>query len=57
LRSTPAKELDCVQLNKELNGCRFFVINLDASTLVNIEKSDVLVQQEINGLVTSETTK
>jgi fructose/tagatose bisphosphate aldolase len=53
----PQKELDSVRsLVKNCVEAGFYNIDIDASTLVDIEKSDFLAQQEANGLVTAEMT-
>lgn len=52
------KELEFVRsLIKEAIEAGFYNIDIDASTLVDIEKSNLLEQQETNGLVTAEMTK
>ncbi len=52
------KELDFIRgLIKDCIEAGFYNIDIDASTLVDIEKSDLLAQQELNGLVTAEMTK
>jgi fructose/tagatose bisphosphate aldolase len=54
----PQKELDFVRsLIKDCVEAGFYNIDIDASTLVDIEKSDLLDQQEANGRVTAEMTK
>ncbi len=56
--SDPQKELDFVRsLIKDCVEAGFYNIDIDASTLVDIEKRDLLAQQEANGLVTAEITK
>jgi hypothetical protein len=53
----PRKELnELKQLIQELVSAGFYNIDIDASTLVNIEKTDLLEQQELNSLVTAELT-
>jgi fructose/tagatose bisphosphate aldolase len=52
------KELDFVRsLIKESIEAGFYNIDIDASTLVDIEKTDLLDQQAANGMVTAEITK
>ena len=52
------KELDFVRsLIKESIEAGFYNIDIDASTLVDIEKADLLEQQEVNGRITAEITK
>jgi fructose/tagatose bisphosphate aldolase len=52
------KEMDFIRsLIKECVEAGFYNIDIDASTLVDIDKSDLLAQQEANGLVTAEMTK
>jgi fructose/tagatose bisphosphate aldolase len=54
----PQKEIDFVKdLIRQCVQARFYNIDIDASTLVNIEKSDLLEQQATNGYVTAEMTK
>jgi fructose/tagatose bisphosphate aldolase len=54
----PKKEIDFVQaLIKESVEAGFYNIDIDASTLVDIEKKDLLDQQEVNGRITAEMTK
>ena len=51
------KELEFVKaLVKEAVEAGFYNIDIDASTLVNIDKPDLLDQQEVNGRVTAEMT-
>jgi fructose/tagatose bisphosphate aldolase len=53
----PDKELNFVRgLVKESVEAGFYNIDIDASTLVDIEKSDLSEQQETNGRVTAEMT-
>lgn len=53
----PQKELGFIRgLIKDCVEAGFYNIDIDASTLVDIEKSDLLAQQEANGLVTGEIT-
>jgi fructose/tagatose bisphosphate aldolase len=52
------KEIDLVHsLIKESVQAGFYNIDIDASTLVNIEKADLLEQQAANGLITAEMTQ
>ncbi len=52
------KELNSVRsLIKDCVEAGFYNIDIDASTLVEIDKSDLLAQQEANGQVTAEMTK
>jgi fructose/tagatose bisphosphate aldolase len=52
------KELDFVKvLIREAVEAGFYNIDIDASTLVDIEKADLLDQQEVNSRVTAEMTK
>jgi hypothetical protein len=52
------KEMDFVRnLVRESVEAGFYNIDIDASTLVDIEKSDLLEQQEVNSYVTAEMTK
>jgi fructose/tagatose bisphosphate aldolase len=54
----PKKELDFVRsLIKESIEAGFYNIDIDASTLVDIEKKELEDQQETNGSVTAEMTK
>ena len=54
----PEKEIDFIQaLIKESVEAGFYNIDIDASTLVDIEKTDLLDQQEVNGRITAEMTK
>jgi len=54
----PKKETEAVKaLIAEAVGAGFYNIDIDASTLVNIDKPNLLDQQELNGAVTSEMTK
>ncbi len=54
----PKKETDFVRsLIKESIEAGFYNIDIDASTLVDIEKKDILEQQAVNGQVTAEMTK
>ena len=54
----PQKELNFVRsLIKDCVEAGFYNIDIDASTLVDIDKSDLLAQQAANGLVTAEMTK
>jgi fructose/tagatose bisphosphate aldolase len=52
------KELDDIKtLIAELVKAGFYNIDIDASTLVNIEKPDLLEQQELNSRITVDLTK
>jgi hypothetical protein len=52
------KELVSIrELVKEAVEAEFYNIDIDASTLVDVEKKDLLEQQEVNGRVTAEMTK
>jgi fructose/tagatose bisphosphate aldolase len=54
----PQKEQDFMRsLIKDCVEAGFYNIDIDASTLVDIDMSELLVQQEANGLVTAEMTK
>jgi fructose/tagatose bisphosphate aldolase len=54
----PKKEIDSVRsLIKECIEAGFYNIDIDASTLVDINKKDLLEQQAVNGQVTAEMTK
>jgi fructose/tagatose bisphosphate aldolase len=54
----PNKELEFIRsLVKEAIEAGFYNIDIDASTLVDIEKADLLDQQAVNGQVTAEMTK
>jgi fructose/tagatose bisphosphate aldolase len=54
----PKKELDSVRsLIKECIEAGFYNIDIDASTLVDIDKKDLLEQQAVNSQVTAEMTK
>ena len=54
----PKQEIDLVQsLIKESVEAGFYNIDIDASTLVEIEKTDLLDQQVVNGRITAEMTK
>ena len=56
--SDPQKELRDIQnLTKEAVEAGFYNIDIDASTLVDIDKADLNEQQEKNGLATAEMTK
>ncbi len=56
--SDPKKELDFIRsLIKEAVEAGFYNIDIDASTLVDIEKSALEDQQEANGRITAEMTK
>jgi fructose/tagatose bisphosphate aldolase len=52
------KEIESLRsLVKESVEAGFYNIDIDASTLVNIERTDLLEQQAVNGQVTAEITK
>jgi fructose/tagatose bisphosphate aldolase len=52
-----AKELDSIKtLIKEAIGAGFYNIDIDASTLVDIQKKDLLEQQDVNSRITAELT-
>jgi fructose/tagatose bisphosphate aldolase len=54
----PDKEMNFVKsLVKECVDAGFYNIDIDASTLVNIEKADLLDQQAVNGQITAEMTR
>jgi hypothetical protein len=54
----PVKELDFVRsLIKQSIEAGIYNIDIDASTLVNIEKADLLDQQAVNGQITAEMTR
>ena len=54
----PQKELDDIRsLVKSAVEAGFYNIDIDASTLVNIDEPDMMEQQETNGLVTAEMTR
>jgi fructose/tagatose bisphosphate aldolase len=54
----PRKELDFLRsLIQSAVEAGFYNIDIDASTLVDIDKEDLLDQQEVNGLVTAEMTR
>lgn len=56
-QSDPQKELSNIRsLTREAIEAGFYNIDIDASTLVDIEKADLNEQQKINGLVTGEMT-
>jgi fructose/tagatose bisphosphate aldolase len=53
----PQRELSGIQdLVREAVTAGFYNIDIDASTLVDIEDPDLIVQQETNGLVTAQMT-
>ncbi|MFO7773651.1 MAG: class II fructose-bisphosphate aldolase [Dehalococcoidia bacterium] len=57
-QSDPGEEMEAVRsLVREAIDAMFFNIDIDASTLVDIEKPDLEKQQEENCLVTGEMTK
>ncbi len=57
-KTEPDKELEFMRsLIKESVEAGFYNIDIDASTLVDIEKSDLLAQQEVNGRITAEMTR
>jgi fructose/tagatose bisphosphate aldolase len=57
-RETRDQELNSIRsLIKDAIEAGFYNIDIDASTLVDIEKSDLLDQQEANGMVTAELTR
>jgi fructose/tagatose bisphosphate aldolase len=54
----PRKELETIKAaTKEAVEAGFYNIDIDASTVVENEKKDLLEQQENNGYITSEMTK
>ncbi len=54
----PRKELDFTRsLIKDLIDAGFYNIDIDASTLVDIDKADLVEQQKTNGLITAEMTR
>ena len=56
--SDPEKELGTIKiLVKDCIEAGFYNIDIDASTLVDIEKSDLLDQQATNGQITAEMTR
>lgn len=56
-RTDPQKELNNIKaLTKQAIEAGFYNIDIDASTLVDIEKEDLNEQQKINGMVTAEMT-
>ena len=57
-RETPDQELNAIKnLIREAVNAGFYNIDIDASTLVDIDKPSLLDQQEINGRITAEMTK
>jgi fructose/tagatose bisphosphate aldolase len=57
-RETREQELAAIKnLIKDAIDAGFYNIDIDASTLVNIEKTDLLDQQEANGAVTASMTQ
>jgi fructose/tagatose bisphosphate aldolase len=57
-RADSQKELDSVRsLIGTCVEAGFYNVDIDASTLVEIDRSDLLEQQEANGLITAEMTK
>ncbi|MDD5702816.1 MAG: class II fructose-bisphosphate aldolase, partial [Dehalococcoidales bacterium] len=54
----PRKELDFARsLIKDLIEAGFYNIDIDASTLVDIDKADLVEQQKTNGFITAEMTR
>jgi fructose/tagatose bisphosphate aldolase len=54
----PKKELDAIKAaTKDAVEAGFYNIDIDASTVVDNEKKDLLEQQENNGYITAEMTK
>lgn len=54
----PQKELDDIRdLVQEAVEAGFYNIDIDASTLVDIDEPDLIAQQETNGLVTAQMTQ
>jgi fructose/tagatose bisphosphate aldolase len=57
-RETREQELAAIkELIKDAISAGFYNIDIDASTLVDIEKPDLLEQQQANGAVTAELTR
>lgn len=57
-RNDPEKELNNIRsLTHQAIEAGFYNIDIDASTLVDIEKEDLNAQQETNGIITAEMTK
>jgi fructose/tagatose bisphosphate aldolase len=57
-RETPDQELNAIKnLIQEAVNAGFYNIDIDASTLVDIDKPSLLDQQAVNGRITAEMTK